>query len=105
MNFALSIHVFILTCPSLGVELLSIVWSLFLDMDNSDQSETEIHNQSFHEECLTKLCRLCSSRLLTASKKKQIPSTLLGTMVHVSGKRPDWTDISPPRSKWPIFLI
>ncbi len=27
------------------------------------------HNDQFHEECLTKLCRLCSSRLQTVSQK------------------------------------
>ncbi len=36
-----------------------------------DKQVSENHDVIFHEDCLTKLCRLCSSRLNTAKKTKE----------------------------------
>ncbi len=38
---------------------------------SSDNNDSQIHNQEFHRDSLTELCRLCSSRLLTFAKKRQ----------------------------------
>ncbi len=37
-----------------------------------EKQDSETHNAEFHEECLTKLCRLCSSRLNKAKKSGRV---------------------------------